>query len=291
MYITKNNFDQVVLVDFPGFNLRLAKFLKKIKPELEITYLAPPQVWIWGKWRIRKLKKFCDKFIVLYPFEVEWYKKNGMDVEFLGNPVCSKILPYINNRVIDKNKIAILPASRDYELDNLLPAFAKVIKKIKLAFPKIKIVFPIAASFSVSKVEEKLRKFGLFNCGRDVFIVQGEKAKLKELSECCMAITKPGTISLELAILSIPAISVYKTSWITYFLGKLVVNIKYMSLPNLFLNKEVYKEFIQGKCKANLIFSNAKALYLSTLKEDNNYKIIKKNIEKIKKTLCFSDLK
>ncbi|MCK4651230.1 lipid-A-disaccharide synthase [Candidatus Babeliales bacterium] len=289
-YILENNFDEIILVDFPGFNLRLAKRLKKKNPAIRITYLSPPQIWIWGEWRIKTLKKFCDKLIVLYPFEVDWYQKRGLKVEFFGNPLCSEFSSIFKKKEFDLNSIALLPGSREYELDYLLPIFVDVVKKFNLAFPKIKFILLIAESFSVKKVEGRLKKLGFFKFGRDVSIVQSKDEKFKALSKCCMAITKPGTISLELSLLSIPALSIYKTSWLSYLLARIFVKVKYMSLPNIILSKPVYPEFIQGNCKLDLIFKEAKKLYYSIIQKDKRYKNLKSDFEKIRNILCSDDI-
>ncbi len=287
-HIIDNKFDKVVLVDFPGFNLMLAKRLKKLNPKIEIVYLSPPQLWVWGAWRITKLKKYCDKLVVLYPFEVDWYKERGVNAEFIGNPLCDKLGCYFNQTFLQpkKNQIAILPGSRKQEIIKLFPIFANTIKKIKLLYPKMKIVLPVADSLDINFLEKNLRKHGLYNHGQDVHLICGEDEKIKALQESFLAITKPGTITLELALLNIPSIIFYKVPWITYFLAKLVVNIKQMGLPNLFLKKIVYKEFIQDDCKADLIFDHVKKIYQSFLKQDDFYKNIKNDLEEIKKDLC-----
>ncbi|MBD3273544.1 lipid-A-disaccharide synthase [Candidatus Dependentiae bacterium] len=287
-HIIKNNFNKVILVDFPGFNLMLAKRLKKLDPKIQITYLSPPQLWVWGSWRLKKIKKYCDKLVVLYPFEVDWYKKQGFDnVEFIGNPLCSKLNKYLLNDNLEvKNQIAILPGSRKQEIKKLLPFFARLIKKVKLLYPNMKIVLPVADSIDSNFLEKQLRKHNLYNHGQDVFLVAGEDEKIKALKESILAITKPGTITLELALLEIPSVIFYKTSWITYLLAKMVVNVEYMGLPNLFLNKPIYKEFIQGDCKVDLIFEHVKTIYESFFKQNNFYKNIKKDLNQIKNNLC-----
>jgi len=282
-YILQNDFDEVILVDFPGFNLMVAKKLKKKNPNIKITYLSPPQVWAWGEWRIKKLKKYCDKLIVLYPFEVDWYKQRGIETVYLGNPVCSKLKPYLDSQNSEpENQIAILPGSRKSEIEKLLPIFADVVRRLKLAWPNIKIVLPLAESFSVGYIENRLKKNGLLRWGSDIEIVIGEQQKLKALSRCCLAITKPGTITLELALLEIPSVIVYKTSWVTYFVAKLLVKIKFMSLPNLLLNKPVYKEFIQKDCKADLIFEHVNNLYKSFLAKNNQSNNLKNQFVQLK---------
>ncbi|MCF7899412.1 lipid-A-disaccharide synthase [Candidatus Babeliales bacterium] len=297
-YILQNNFEEIVLIDFPGFNLRLAKALKKANPKIKITYLSPPQTWIWGKWRIKKLKKYCDELIVLYPFEVEWYKKYGLNTFYFENPVYSKLKESFEKWQVDqeflknkKNQIAIIPGSRTSEIKKLLPFVVEIIKKINNSWPDLKIVLPIAQSFSYDFIEKELKKlFGeQYNFFRkNIILVQDEKEKLKLLSQCCLAITKPGTVTLELALLKVPSIVFYKTSWLTYFLARPLIKVKYMSLPNLLLNKLVFEEFIQQDCKINNIFKYFSKLYEDFLYNSHVYQKYQKDLFDIE-ILLFSE--
>lgn len=254
-HIAFNNFDEVVVADFPGFNLRLIKKLKKLDPNLRITYLSPPQMWVWGAGRAKIIKKYCDDVVVLYPFEVEWFAERGVHARWIGYPFYKKLEPYFSVTKKDVKKIAFIPASRSVELEKLTPVFAQSIRKLKLAFPHIQIIVPLAESIKEEDMQRALRQAGLQNWGHDVVIVSGEKEKLKALSSCCLALTKPGTVTLELALLGVPAIVAYKTSWITYFIARILVKVNYMALPNLFSKSIVYQEFIQGDCRANKIGS------------------------------------
>jgi len=270
-HILDNNFDEVVVVDFPGFNLRLMKKIKKIKPEIKITYLSPPQLWAWGERRIKTIKKYCDEVIVLYPFEVEWYKKRGVYARWLGYPFLDKVSEFCGQNIEKKNHIAIMPGSRSIEIKRLLPLFLKVINRFKLLYPNVKIFLPLAESVDKEQVERILRKSGSSRWGKDITIVCGQKEKLKVLSSCCLALTKPGTVTLELALLSVPAVVAYKAPWITYFIAKLLVKIKYMALPNLLLKDPVYPEFIQSDCKEDKILKSLKSLYFPPGKNSANF--------------------
>lgn len=270
-YILQNNFDQIILVDFPGFNLRLAKKLKRLNPKISITYVSPPQTWVWGAWRIKKLKKYCDKLIVLYPFEVDWYQKHDLKVDFIGNPVCEDLKKYFIFSATKINQIAIIPGSRESEIKTLFPLFAGIIKLFKEKYLELKIVLPLAQSISFELIESKIKAFGLNDFRKDIKIIFDEKEKYEELSKCCLAITKPGTVSLELALLQVPAVVFYKTSWITYFLARTLVNVKYMALPNLLFDKSVYKEIIQWNCNTKSIFNSADTLYQNFLAQKKEY--------------------
>jgi lipid-A-disaccharide synthase len=260
-YIASNNFDEVVVVDFPGFNLLLIKKLKKLNKKINITYLSPPQLWAWGQWRIKKIKKFCDKVIVLYPFEVDWYKKRGVKVSWLGYPFFDLFEPYFDNLEKKEKQIAILPGSRSIEIKRLFPLFLKVVKRLKLIHPDLRIIIPLAESVDIKIIENHIKKSKIGFLDQDVFVIQGKEEKLYALSRCCLALTKPGTVTLELAMLGVPAIVAYKASWLTYLIAKLIVKIDCMSLPNLLLGQKVYPEFIQWDCTEEKIWNEVKTSF------------------------------
>ncbi len=282
-HIVTNNFDEVVLIDFPGFNLRLLKKLKTLKPDLKITYLSPPQVWAWGEWRLKILKRYCDRIIVLYPFEVAWYAQRDLLVEWWGYPFYDNLKPYFF--VEKKKKIALVPASRLIEVKKLLPLFISIIKKIKLVHPDVQIVLPLARSINENEVLRIIRKFGLQDWGKDIRIVYDDEKKWEELSSCCVALAKPGTNTLELAMLGVPSVVVYKTSWVTYFLARLLVKIKYMALPNLLLGREVFKEFIQNECDRDRIYKEFYKIFHEFMTNSSAYEKRIKDIIVIRELL------
>lgn len=268
-HIVDNNFDELVVVDFPGFNLRLIKKVKKLNPNIKITYLSPPQVWIWGKGRVKTIKKYCDDVIVLYPFEVEWYGQHGVEARWLGYPFYDELKPYFGAE--RGSNIAVIPGSRSIEIKRLLPLFLRVVKRLKMIHPEIKVVVPLAESVDKNKVEMALRRSNIGWVGQDILMVQGKEEKLRALSTCSLALTKPGTNTLELALLGVPAIVTYKASWITYWIARMLVNVPHMSLPNLLLKEEVFPEFIQGDCREKKIFSALRDFYEGSVSHDFLY--------------------
>ena len=285
-YITQNNFDEVVLVDFPGFNLMLLKRLKKLHPHITVTYLSPPQLWVWGERRIKTIRQFCDRVVVIYPFEVAWYRERGVHAEWLGYPFCAQFQKYFENEVPREHKIALLPGSRTIEIKQLLPIFADVVKRFKRVHPKLKFVLPLAGSLKKDLVERMLRKTGLQRWGDDIIIVREEQEKFAQLSTCCLALSKPGTITLELALLQVPAVIAYRTSWISYWLAKLVVNITHMALPNLLLKKQLYPECIQSDCTPDIIFQKMNAIYREFARNEVCYRARVNACKSIKRLLC-----
>ncbi|MBY0353775.1 lipid-A-disaccharide synthase [Candidatus Babeliales bacterium] len=266
-HIIEQNFDEVVLVDFPGFNLRLAQALKKRCPDVKITYLSPPQLWCWGAWRIKTIRQYCDRVIVLYPFEVAWYGARGVQAEWLGCPVYDRVQPYFENMRTKQPKVALIAGSRPSELATLFPVVADVAARLAQEFPELKFVIPQAESLDINEVRCALATSALRNYQYRVEIVSGAQS-LAALSSCSLAISKPGTITLELALLNIPTVVLFKISWLSYWLGRMVVNIKNMALPNLLSTDVVCKEFIQQDCQPAVIAQYAAHLYKKSVRSN-----------------------
>jgi lipid-A-disaccharide synthase len=257
-YITQNNFTHVVLVDFPGFNLLLAKRLKAANAALEITYLSPPQLWVWGAWRIKKIKRYISKVVVIYPFEVEWYKARGVQAQWLGYPFGATLKPFFD---LPKTKrIAIIPASRTSEIELLFPLFVECMRSIKAQHPTIRFILPVAQSLSKKVFIDALAKAHAAHLATSIDFIENEAEKYEALSSCILAITKPGTVTLELALLGVPMLIVYKTSALTYAIARTLASVSHMGLPNLLLKAEVAQEFIQDRCSPALIMHHANLL-------------------------------
>lgn len=265
-YIKNNSIDELVLIDFPGFNLRLARFVKKACPSIKIIYVSPPQLWVWGAWRASKLARYVDELEVIYSFEVDWYARRGITARWLGYPFFDELAQSVTSSPLKKNRIALIPGSRQSEIKTLLPIFAQSIHRLKLRYADVEIIMPRAESLSRSYLEEQLARYDLH-----ATIIEGRKEKLRALSSCLGALTKPGTVTLELAFLQVPAIVAYKTSWLTYHIARLLVGVDYMALPNLLLNKPVYPEYIQSQCRVSELSSALITLYKGARQEHNLY--------------------
>lgn len=284
-HIVENHFDEVILVDFPGFNLRLAKRLKSSDPNIKITYLSPPQMWCWGAWRAKKIKKFCDNAVVLYPFEVKWYKERGINAQWVGNPVYEKLKQYFDLTQQKEKWIALVPGSRNYELENFLPIYSQIINFFSNRYPNVKFVIPIASSLSEAFVKQQFEKNRIDMHSERLILVRSDDEKYKLLSRCCLAITKPGTVSLELALLKVPAVMIFKISWLTYLLARPFVKVKYMSLPNLLLDFPVYKELVQSDCKPEFITKEADNLFYGFVKKTNDYSMKIDKLDELRRLL------
>jgi lipid-A-disaccharide synthase len=234
--------DAVILVDYPGFNLRIAEFAHHER--LKVFYYISPQVWAWKKSRVYKIKKFVDKMFVILPFEKDFYAKYDYDVDFVGHPLLDMIEALPKNNTLDfkeKNKmgekpiVAILPGSRMQEIKKVLPIMLSIVDE----FPTYQFVIAGAPSIDKIHYEPFLNK-------ENLSIVYGQTHGL--LQNAYAAIVTSGTATLETALFNVPEVVCYKGSFISYQIAIRVVDkaiIKFISLVNLVMDKEIVKELIQ----------------------------------------------
>ena len=220
--------DVLVLVDYPGFNLRMAAWAKS--QGIRVAYFIPPKIWAWKEGRLEKLRQHCDAIYSILPFEQAWYKTRGLDITYVGNPLAYK---YKDTIAIGADCVALLPGSRKQEIHRHLPvfyAFARLHPPIKF-----KVIRPaIAAKFWPSiEAPENV----------EVFTGPIEQG----LKDTMFAATCSGTASLEVALLKVPQVVIYKANPISLRIAKLFVKVKYFSLPNLILDRPAITELLQGE--------------------------------------------
>lgn len=232
--------DVLILIDFPGFNLKIADFAKK--HNIKVFYYISPKVWAWNQKRVLKIKKVVDKMFCIFPFEVDFYKKWGMEVDYVGNPLLDAIHDFksnpnfrAENQLEGKKIIALLPGSRRQELNYLLPTMMSVVDKFS------EYQFVIAGAPNFSKVD-----YEAYMQGKSLPVVFSQTYDLLSHSEA--AIVTSGTATLETALFKIPEVVVYKGNPISIGIAKLLVKIGFISLVNLIVNREIVKELIQEDC-------------------------------------------
>lgn len=245
--------DALILVDYPGFNLRIAKWAKQqplfIDKTSKIIYYISPQVWAWKEGRVKMMKECIDKMLVILPFEKQYYKnKWDWEVEYVGHPLVEEIQSAVNshksavsNQLIhnsNANLIALLPGSRKQEIKIKLPVMLEVSK----SFPDYQFVVAKAPGVEESFYDEMLKPFS------NVSYVAGKTYELLRTAKA--ALVTSGTATLETALFGVPEAVCYKGSWLSYQVGKRVVKVKYISLVNLIMDKLVVKEFIQHDMNA-----------------------------------------
>ncbi len=236
----------VVLIDFPDFNLRVAREAKSLG--IKVLYYVSPQVWAWRRKRTRRITELSDRIAVVLPFEEKIYREAGADCEFVGHPIMEEIENTKGGRSFireslglepDREVLALLPGSRRHELKRLMPLFASVVERFKRAHPGFQYVLPMAPNLSYADFQEWT---GILD-GLGVRTVSGMSTEV--LSAADLALIASGTSTLQAALCGVPMVVVYRLFPLTYLLGRLLVNVKYISLVNLLLDREVVKELIQ----------------------------------------------
>ena len=250
------NPDAVILIDFPGFNIKIARFAKE--KGIKVFYYISPKVWAWKKSRVEVLRKYVDELIVILPFEVDYFKKEDVKAHYFGNPLSDEIKKETERLLINHSKsiISILPGSRKQEIRRNLPTMLDVIPE----FPNYQ--------FVIASTEEMYDLCNQISEGRNVEIVKNQTYSV--LKESKIALVTSGTATLETAILNVPQLVCYKTDPLTYFLAKLFIKIKWISLVNIIMEKEVIREFIQNKMTPESLVSEMNNL----LSESGNRQIL-----------------
>ena len=277
--VEKRNIKYAVLIDYPGFNLSIAKKLKA--HGVKIIYYVSPQIWAWGKSRINKMKTLVDKMLVVFPFEEELYKKNGIDVEFTGHPIVGRINQYnfltkeelYNRFSFEKNKelLLIMPGSRNQEIRKIFQESVKAANRLADEF-NMQIV--VACSENMDKnIFNSLISAGNFK------LIKGFNYDLMKYAK--FGIIKSGTSTLEAGYFSLPMIIVYRTSFLSYFIGRQLITLDRIGMVNILLDEKVVPELIQSDVNEITIFSEAKKI----LSDKKNYDFIKSKLENIKSKL------
>lgn len=277
--IKAENINTVVLIDYPGFNLSLAKKLKQLGKK--IIYYISPQVWAWGKGRIKKIKMLTDKMLVVFPFEEKMYRDNGVDALYVGHPLIEHIDNYnfmskddlVEKFKLDKYKpiLLVLPGSRKQEIKKIFGASITAALKLAKDF-NLQVVVACAEN-----IEPNI--FYLNTNEKNFVTIKGHTYDLLKHSH--FGIIKSGTSTLEAGLFQLPFIVVYATSNLTYFIGKLLVRIKNIAMANIILGENVVDELIQQDVNSANIYSKTSRYLL----DNDLYNSLKINLGLIKNKL------
>jgi lipid-A-disaccharide synthase len=232
--------DALIFIDYPGFNLRIAEFAKQ--ESIKTIYYISPQIWAWKESRIHKIKRDIDKMLVILPFEKEFYHKWGMEVDFVGHPLLDEIGTrkwidegWKKKHHIPENKklIALLPGSRKQEIDTMLPIMIEATK----GMDEYHFLLAIAPSQAIEAYTSHLDNRS------NITHIQGETYAI--LSASSGALVTSGTATLETAIFGVPEVVCYKANKVSYWIARQLIKVKYISLVNLVMDREIVKELIQ----------------------------------------------
>ncbi len=248
--------DVLVLIDYPGFNLRFARIAKK--RGIKVVYYISPQVWAWHRSRVKKMKTVVDKMLVIFPFEEEFYRREGIDVEFVGHPLLEVLETGLDRAGFFKRFgippetriLALIPGSRTQEIHNIFPVMLGVARRLQQEFD-------LEVAISVAPTLDQ-------NFFESMFDVSGfhliKHATYELMENAHFALVTSGTATLETACFRTPMFVVYKTSWFTYLLGRLLVSVKNIGLVNIVAGKQIVPEFIQHRANIETMTRAARAL-------------------------------
>ncbi|MDC0512005.1 lipid-A-disaccharide synthase [bacterium] len=249
------NPDILFTVDSPDFTLRVAEIVKKNNPKIKTIHYVAPQVWVWREGRVKKIKKFIDHILLLFNFEKPYFDKENVSNEFVGHPLLENTFErgIDINQIIEKNNvlISIFPGSRKSELDVLTPILIDFIKLMNKKYEDFTFVFHSTKEYS-ELIQGYIKKNNLSNCE----VISDNKIKSYILQKSVFAVSKSGTVSLEICNAKIPSIILYKMSLINFFIIKMLVKTKYANIVNIAAKEEIIPELLQSNCNPKKIFEN-----------------------------------
>ena len=252
--------DLLILIDYPGFNLNLAK--KAHSLGIPVFYYIPPQMWAWRERRVKKIGQRVDRVAVILPFEREFYQKHGLEADYVGHPLLDLSLPSKDKNEIRKDLgisyehdpiVALLPGSRAEEIIRLMPPMMDAAEIISRSYPRLCCILPLATT-----VGEDLVKPYLENVTVDIRIGRSDTKELLKIAD--LALIASGTATLEAAIMETPMVIAYKVSPLTYIFGRLLVRVSYIGLVNLVAGKAIIPELIQGNATGSRLAEQALAI-------------------------------
>ena len=269
--------DILFTVDSPDFTLRVANRVKKINANIKTIHYVAPQVWVWRKGRVKKFKRFLDHILLLFNFEKDYFDKENILNTFVGHPLLEKKdknkIDLSNIISTDKKIISLFAGSRVSETDLLLPVLFDFINMMNKKFQDYLFVFH-ATEENKMLISTKLKILNLNNTE----VISDENIKSKILSNSIFAVSKSGTISLEICNAKVPSIIIYKMNFFNFMIVKFLVKIKYANIINIINNKEIIPELIQGEC-------NAKEIYKSVVFFLNNPMLMERQVKDCQITL------
>jgi lipid-A-disaccharide synthase len=275
--IIEFNPDILFSVDSPDFTLRVAEKVKEKNPDIKTIHYVAPQVWIWRSGRVKKIKKFIDHILLLFNFEKNFFDKENVKSTFVGHPLLEekkKGKVDLSNITLDSKKIiSIFPGSRLSEINVLMPILIEFIKLMNMKYNNYLFVFH-SINENKNMINDKLKYSNLNNAE----VVSNEKIKSEILSKSVFAVSKSGTVSLEICNAEVPSIIIYKMNFFNFLIIKLLVKVKFANIINIINEKEVIPELLQSRCNSEEIFNMVNSFL-------ENPQLIKNQIENYQKTL------
>ena len=241
--------DAVVLIDYPGFNLRLARALRAQLPKLKIIYYISPQVWAWNRRRIPKMARYLDLMLCIFPFEAELYNKSGLRTVFVGHPMIESLEARRISGGREANLIGLFPGSRAREIRKILPIMLGAAAHMLAAKPSVRFEIAAASANLAEQINEAVRVSELNPDA--VNVTTGEASATMQRASVGMVAS--GTATLEAAYFRMPFVLVYRVAWLTYVAARLVVRVEHIGMPNVLAGRAIVPEFIQHHAEPDLV--------------------------------------
>lgn len=246
--------DVLLLIDYPGFNLRFAEAVRRESPETRIVYYVSPQVWAWNKGRIPKMVRLLDEMLCLFPFELEIYQKAGLQATFVGNPIIDELeekrLPGVMR---DENLVGLFPGSREREVARLMPMMIGTARILAVWRNDLRFEVPAATSKLAAQIRDMISAAGAAGL---IEVQTGSSHSLMQRAGC--AVIASGTATLEAAYFGLPYCLVYRVAPLTYMAAKVLVKIRMIGIVNILAGREVVREFIQGAAEPRAVAAELK---------------------------------
>ena len=248
--------DVLLTIDYPGFNMRLAKLAKE--RGINVVYFIAPQVWAWRPGRAADVAKVTDKIACIFPFEYDFYKSYGANIEFIGHPLVDTVKPSLSRKEAEELAgkrtghplILLMPGSREMEIQRLLPVMLGAAKILKQKQPELDFAIPRAATIAKKILEDSVRQAGL-----NIRLIEGHNYDVMSVAD--LAIVTSGTVTLEAAMCGLGCEILYKSSPISFWIAKRVVKIPNIGLPNIVAGRQIEPELLQDDCTPDKIASTA----------------------------------
>jgi lipid-A-disaccharide synthase len=248
--------DAIVLIDYPGFNLRLARALRKQSPRQKIIYYISPQVWAWNRGRIKKMARLLDLMLCIFPFEADLYNKSGLRAVFVGHPMIERLRARKIDTEHDRNLIGLFPGSRMREVRKIFPVMLESMPELQKQNRDMRFEVAAASEELAREMREMLDRRAQDQ--QSIQIKVGETAAL--MQRAFAGIVASGSATLEAAYFRLPFVLIYKVAWPTYLAARLVVSVKYLGMPNVLADREVVPEFIQHRARPDAIVKAVRRL-------------------------------
>ena len=279
--IIKFNPNILFSVDSPDFTLRVAERVKKINSNIKTVHYVAPQVWVWREGRVKKIKKFIDHILLLFNFEKKYFDKENITNSFVGHPLLEKQtkskIDLSKMFFKDKKIISIFPGSRSSEIKVLMPILIEFVKLMNEKYDDYLFVFH-ATEENKYNINDKLKNSNLNNTE----VISDENIKSEILSISVFAVSKSGTVSLEICNANVPSIIIYKMNFLNFMIIKLLVKIKFANIINIINNKEVIPELLQKECNPKEIFRSVTYFLKNPILMDRQIDDYKKTLDEIR---------